>query len=70
MENNKITYIKADDNTIINEKQIRWIKKMSDCLEVCSKQNGCRVGTSGTHKICKQYNNETYEKVVNEHFNN
>ena len=40
MENNKIFYIKTDDNKIINEKSIKWIKKMSNCLEVCTKQYG------------------------------
>ncbi len=27
MENKKTTYIKTDDNKVINEKCIRWIKK-------------------------------------------
>ncbi len=35
MENNKTTYLKADDNRIINANAIRWVQKMSDCLEVC-----------------------------------
>ncbi len=32
MENNKNNtfYIKTDDNAIINEKYIRWVKKMND----------------------------------------
>ena len=25
-------YIKTDDNTILNEKCIRWVKKISECL--------------------------------------
>ena len=37
------TYIKTDDNKIINEKCIRWVKKMGDCLEVCTKMDGCSV---------------------------
>ena len=27
MENTQIVYIKTDDNKIINEKNIRWVKK-------------------------------------------
>ena len=72
MENNnyrKETYIKTDDNKIINEKYIRWVKKMSECLEVCSKSNGCygsgsSFSSSGdTHKICKINNLESYNKL-------
>lgn len=54
-------YIKTDDNTIINEKCIRWVKKMDDCLEVCSKSTGCML--SDTHKICKINNQDGYDKL-------
>lgn len=27
MDNNTTTYIKADNNVVVNEKYIRWIKK-------------------------------------------
>lgn len=60
MENGQV-YIKTDDNKIINEKQIRWVKKMSECLEVCTKSNGC--GVDGTHKICKINNEQSYNKL-------
>jgi len=66
MESNQ-SYIKADDNKIINESQIRWIKKMSECLEVCTKSSGCEVGNGSTHKICKINNQESYNKL-NKHF--
>ena len=59
MENN---YIKADDNTIINEKCIRWVKKMSECLEVCSVSTGCNVKYN-TLKICKINNLDSYNKL-------
>ena len=61
MENNQ--YIKADDNTLINEKYIRWIKKMSDCLEVCTKSSVCDIRNGDTHKICKLYNFDSYNKL-------
>lgn len=63
MENNKTLYIKTDDNTIINEKYIRWVKKMNDCLEVCVKSRGCIVGMNETHKICKINNVDSYNKL-------
>jgi hypothetical protein len=66
MENNN--YLKADDNKIINEKSIKWVKKMSDCLEVCTKSTGCNsVKYGDTHKICKLYNPDSYNKL-NKHF--
>ena len=66
MENNQ-KYIKADDNILINEKYIRWIKKMSDCLEVCSKTTGCNIENGDTQKICKINNLDSFVKL-NKHF--
>lgn len=59
----KTAFLKADDNIIINEKYIRWIKKMGDCLEVCSKPVGCNVTAGDTHKICKIINIDSYHKL-------
>ena len=63
MENSNTSYIKADDNKIINENCIRWVKKMNDCLEVCLKSSGCNVENKDTHKICKAYNLDSYNKL-------
>ena len=62
---NSERYIKTDENKIINEKCIRWVKKMNDCLEVCTKSIGCSIGD--THKICKNNNLDSYNKL-NKHF--
>jgi hypothetical protein len=59
-------YLKSDDNKIINEKAIKWVKKMSDCLEVCTKLSGCSI-IGDTHRICKANNPESYDKL-NKHF--
>jgi hypothetical protein len=67
MENNKTLYLKTDDNIIVNEKCIKWVKKMSDCLEVCIKSTGCNVNNENTHKICKINNMDSYNKL-NKHF--
>ena len=70
MENNSNTvYLKTDDNRIINENCVRWVKKMSDCLEVCIKQSGCALlcDNGDTHKICKLNNPDSYNKL-NKHF--
>ena len=59
----KNSYIKTDDNKVINEKCIRWVKKMNDCLEVCTKSNGCSAENGNTHKICKLNSLDSYNKL-------
>jgi len=59
-------YLKTDNNKVINEKYIKWIKKIDECLEVCTKSIGCGIGD--THKICKINNSDSYNKL-NKHFN-
>ena len=55
-------YIKTDDNKIINEKKILWVKKINECLEICTKSSGCTEKIN-THRICKIYNKDSYEKL-------
>lgn len=63
MEKNAVDYyIKADDNKVINSKAILWIKKMGECLEVCSKSTGCELQRD-THKICKFHTPDSYNKL-------
>lgn len=62
------SYIKADGNLLINEKCIRWVRKIDECLEVCTKSNGCGttwvgVGNTEIHKICKINNPDSYDKL-------
>ena len=59
---NANSYIKTDEIKVINERHIRWIKKMNDCLEVCTKGNGCAIGKD-THRICKLYTPDSYNKL-------
>ena len=60
MENNNTFYLKTDNNFIINEKRIRWVKKIGD-------STGCNVKIGDTHKICKINNPDSYNKL-NKHF--
>jgi hypothetical protein len=62
MDNTKPVFLKTDNNKVINEKCIRWVKKMDECLEVCTKTDGCREGAD-THRICKINNFHSYEKL-------
>ena len=60
---NQNSYLKADGNVIINEKMIRWVQKMDECLEVCTKFNGCSIKDRTTQKICRLNNYESYSKL-------
>jgi hypothetical protein len=67
MANKKVSYIKTDENVMINESCIKWVKYMDDCLEVCTKINGCTSSGLDTHKICKFNSPEGYE-LLSRHF--
>ena len=60
------TFIKTDGNAIINERNISWVKKMNECLEVCMKTTGC-TNKVDTHTICKTNSPISYAKL-NNHF--
>ena len=32
----KLSYIKTDNNTFINEQNIVWVRQMKDCLHLCT----------------------------------
>jgi hypothetical protein len=66
METPNPTYIKADDDKIINIKKIHWIKKYKECLYVCTRSDSCRLG-SGLQEICKKNNIDSY-LALNKHF--
>jgi len=64
---NKTSFLKTDDNRVINEKYIIWVKKFRECLTVCTKSTGCNVQNKDTHTICKLNNLDSYNKL-NDHF--
>ena len=64
---NVVSYLKTDDNKIINENHIKWVKKMNNCLEVCTKSTGCSILNGDTHRICKLNTPDSYDKL-NAHF--
>jgi hypothetical protein len=64
MENNCQELIKMEDGLVLNIRNIRWIKKIHNCMYICSKDNGNNISTS--HVICnykdKKENEKTFEK--------
>jgi hypothetical protein len=67
MMKSKNSYLRTDDDKIINERCITWVKKMNECLEVCTISTGC-VLKMNTHTICKTNSPSSYEKL-NKNFN-
>jgi hypothetical protein len=63
MEQKREIYVKTDDDRILNIKSIKWIKKIEDCLELCTKKIDCSDNKSNTHKICKSNNIDSYKKL-------
>jgi len=59
METNLKSFIKVDNDKILNINCIRWVKKMDECLQICSKSDGCE-GVKDTHKVCKINNEKSY----------
>jgi hypothetical protein len=59
------TFLKTDDNKVINTNYIRWIAKFSECVDVCIKSDGCFI--TDTHRICKLNNPDSYE-ILNKFF--
>ena len=62
MDNNRNVYIKTDNNMVVNRECIRWVKKMNECLEICTKHNGCTL-KNDTHRVCKSNSPDGYDKL-------
>jgi hypothetical protein len=54
-------FIKTDDK-MINVEYIRWVKRFTDCMEVCQKSDGC-VLFKDTHRVCKETSPTSYAKL-------
>jgi hypothetical protein len=63
INNKPRTFLKTDDNKVLNESYIRWIEKIGECMEVCTRSDGCNVLLGSTIRVCKKYNPTSYEKL-------
>jgi hypothetical protein len=61
MNNIKEDFIKIDGNKILNVKFIRWMKKMDECIHICSITSGCNE--YNLQPVCKMNNNDSYNKL-------
>jgi hypothetical protein len=62
-------FIKTDNDTHINEKNIRWFKKLENKIYFCTKSTGCNLyNLSDCHILTKQdsaYFNKIYDSLIN-----
>jgi hypothetical protein len=59
MENERNTdFIKFNDGLVLNKNHIRWIKKIHDCMYICTKSGGCSASARSTHVICSSNENQ------------
>ena len=63
IDNKQHTFLKAHGNKVLNERHIRWIQKIGECMEVCTRSDGCNVNLNSTTRVCKEYNPASYEKL-------
>ena len=57
-KSNVTNYIKMDNNTLVNESAIRWVRKMDECMKICTRSDGCSL--INTHSLCKVTNADSY----------
>jgi hypothetical protein len=64
-KNTNSNFIKVDNNTLINENYVQWMKKVDECIYICNKVYGCQEETCyGAHKVCKVNNIDNYNELV------
>ena len=49
------------EDKVISERHIRWVKKIDECLQICSKSNGC--DKYSIHDLCRYSNYDSYMKL-------
>ena len=57
-KSNVVNYIKMDNNTLVNESAIRWVRKIDECMKICTRSDGCSL--KNTHSLCKNTNADSY----------
>lgn len=57
-------YIKVSNDKLINQNAITWIRRIEECMYICTRSDGCDLVKS-THKICKFDNPTGYNRVDN-----
>lgn len=58
-------FVKTDGDKIVSVKHIQWIKKMDECMELCTTSKMCftRGPFKNTHSVCKSVNPRSYKQL-------
>ncbi len=58
-------YIRTDNGTLIHERAILWMRRVEECIHLCSRTVGCSEHPvqGNTHRICKDFSPETYNRL-------
>ena len=57
-----LPYIKVTNDKLINQNAITWIRRIEECMHICTRTDGCDVEKT-SHKICKYDNPTGYNRV-------
>jgi hypothetical protein len=57
-EERNTDFIIFDDGLVLNKNHIRWIKKIHDCMYICTKSSGCSESARSSHVICSSNENQ------------
>jgi len=55
-------FILCDGDRLINTNHIRWIQRMYETMEICTKQTGCTLGRD-TIKVSKLLHPQSYSRL-------
>lgn len=66
MNENLPLFISVEEKHVINTKCIKWMKKMNDCIHICTHSNGCEL-KSDVHMVCNFNMPESYN-TLNKYF--
>lgn len=55
-------FILCDGDRLINTNHIRWIQRMYETMEICTKHTGCTLGKD-TIKVSKLLNPQSYSRL-------
>ena len=55
-------FILCDGDKLINTIHIRWIQRMYETMEICTKHTGCTLGKD-TIKVSKLLNPQSYSRL-------
>lgn len=56
------SYIKVTNDKLINQQSITWIRRIEECMYICTRTDGCDLEKT-SHKICKFDNPSGYNRV-------